>query len=257
MLAVELLDASEVDKAATIFHRDGFVCIKDALSPEQLHFAQAGANRVIKEQTDADPERKGNRGSFRYSFGHQCHHPEWSMLLDLDNIHAILDRIFGSKDYFAVGAGGDYSLPGAQIQPLHSDMGDFFNDPTGQVNFHDVPAPFIVVNYTMVDFTVENGAIRFIPCTQRSRLKVPSLEEEPEWMQNNHVCAPANTAVIRDVRCWHGGTENRSNMIRPMTSAGYFAPWFRMHGEYGPLPRALREKMSERGKYLTRAMALV
>jgi hypothetical protein len=257
VLAVELLDASEIDKAATTFHRDGFVCVRDLLTPEQLRFAQAGANRVIKEQTDADPERKGNRGSYRYSFGPQSHHPEWAMLLDLENIHLILDKIFGSKDYFSVGAGGDYSLPGAQIQPLHSDIGEFFHDPTGLATFHDVPAPFVVVNYTMVDFTVENGAIRFIPCTQRSRLKVPSLDEEPEWMKNNHVCAPAGAAVIRDVRCWHGGTANKSDTIRPMTSAGYFAPWYRSREPYGELRREHYEKMSERGRHLARAMKIV
>ena len=32
-------------------------------------------------------------------------------------------------------------------------------------------------------------------------------------------------AVIRDVRCWHGGTANRSQESRPMTSVGYYAPW--------------------------------
>ena len=69
MLKVPILAPTELDRAANIFHRDGFVCIKDTLTPDQLKFAQAGAARIIKEQTDADPERKGNRGSFRYSFG--------------------------------------------------------------------------------------------------------------------------------------------------------------------------------------------
>jgi ectoine hydroxylase-related dioxygenase (phytanoyl-CoA dioxygenase family) len=256
VLAVELLDASELDKAATTFHRDGFVCIKNALTPEQLRFAQAGADRVIKQQTDADPERKGNRGHHRYSFNTQTHEPEWAMLIDLPNILAIIDKIWGSRDYYATGAGGDYSLPGAEIQPLHSDMGDFFHDPLKLVDFRDVPAPFIVVNYTMIDFMEENGAIRFIPGTQRSKAAIPSLADEPGWMKSNIVCAPANTAVVRDVRCWHGGTANRSRQTRPMTSVGYFAPWYRLPEAKPNLPRRLYEKLSPRGQEIARDIVM-
>ena len=50
-------------------------------------------------------------------------------------------------------------------------------------------------------------------------------------MRTNHLCAPANTAIIRDVRCWHGGTANNSGQVRPMTSIGYYAPWFRPYEE--------------------------
>ena len=43
MLQIELLLHTETEKAATIFHRDGFVAIKDALTPDQLKLAQSGA----------------------------------------------------------------------------------------------------------------------------------------------------------------------------------------------------------------------
>jgi len=62
---------------------------------------------------------------------------------------------------------------------LHSDLRDFFKDPLGQITSHDVPAPYIAVNFPMVDFKVINGATRFIPGTQRSHHPIPSLEEEP------------------------------------------------------------------------------
>jgi hypothetical protein len=74
-------------------------------------------------------------------------------------------------------------------------------------------------------------------------------------MRNNILCGSAGAAVVRDVRCWHGGTANTSNQIRPMTSVGYFAPWFRMPGEkWGQLPRKLHESLSERGRQLTKHM---
>jgi ectoine hydroxylase-related dioxygenase (phytanoyl-CoA dioxygenase family) len=253
MLQIELLESSDVERAATIFHRDGFVAIKNALTSEQLKIAQAGASRVIAEQVEKIGLENANRGFARFSFGDQTRHPEWAMLIDLPTTLPILDRIWGSEEYSCSGAGGDYSVPGAQIQNLHSDIGDFFHDPQGQATFHDVPAPFIVINFLMVDFTRENGAIRFVPCTQRSRAEIPSLDEEPEWMRNSIVCAPAGTAIIRDVRCWHAGTENSSQQIRPMTSVGYHAPWFASRNG-GVLPRDIYNSLSPRAQRMCRRL---
>ena len=253
MLNVEILSPDQIEKAATIFHRDGFVAIENALTPAQLQTAQAGAQRVIAEQTAAIKLEEANRGFARYSFGDQTRHPEWTMLIDLPTILPILNAIWSSEDYSCSGAGGDYSVPGAKIQHLHSDMGDFFRDPLGQTTFHDIPAPFIVVNFMMVGFRRENGAIRFVPCTQRSRHAPPKLEEEPEWMQSSILCAPAGTAVIRDVRCWHGGTANTSDEIRPMTSVGYHAPWYRTpHKQV--MPRDVYDTLSPRARELCRTI---
>jgi len=252
-LTVSFYGPDEVEAAAAVFHRDGFVCVTEALTPEQLAFAQAGAQRVIAEQRAAFGLEKMNRGFARHSFGDQIHHPEWAMLVDLPTTLPILRAIWNSTDFTCMGAGGDYSLPGAQIQPLHSDMGEFFHDPQGMVTFHDVAATFIVVNFLMTDFTVENGAIRFVPCTQRSRVPPPGLDEEPAWMRTNHLCAPAGTGVIRDVRCWHGGTANRSDHVLPMTSVGYYAQWRRARTDR-VLPRARFEVMSGRAQDLCRLL---
>ena len=253
MLAIDILAPDEIEKAATIFHRDGFVAIKDALSPEQLRFAQNGAGRVIEEQMQETDLEKANRGFARYSFGDQLQNPEWAQLIDLPATAPLLEMIWGSREYSCVGGGGDYSVPGAEIQPLHSDIGDFFHDPLGQVTARDVPAPFIVINLLMVDFTRENGAIRFIPSTQRSRHKPPALEEEPEWMKTSILCAPAGTAIIRDVRCWHAGTANTSDMIRPMTSIAYYAPWFKARYE-AVMPREIYDTLSTRAQELCKTL---
>lgn len=252
-LAVALLDAAEVERAATIFHRDGFVCIANALTPEQLELVRQGAQRVIAAQLEATGVANMNRGFARHSFGDQIQHPEWAMLVDLPTILPILEAIWGRRDFTCMGAGGDYSLPGAKIQHLHSDTGEFLHDPQGLVTTRELPAPFIVVNFPMVDFSERNGAIRFVPGTQRSRAAVPDLESEPEWMRRNLVCAPAGAALVRDVRCWHGGTANNSDQARPMTSVGYHAPWYRAR-EAKVLPRALYETLSPRAQELCRLL---
>ncbi len=253
-LRVTFFAASEAEAAAEVFHRDGFVCIRDALTPEQLAFARQGAQRVIAEQLASVGIENMNRGYARHSFGDQVHHPEWAMLVDLPTILPVLEAIWQSQDFTCMGAGGDYSLPGARIQHLHSDMGESLHDPQGLVTTRDLPAPFIVVNFPMVAFTQQNGAIRFIPGTQRSRAPIPSLDTEPAWMQQSILCAPAGTAIVRDVRCWHGGTANCSDQVRPMTSAGYFAPWYRAR-EAPVLPHGQFEALSSRAQALCRHLA--
>ncbi|MBA3686691.1 MAG: phytanoyl-CoA dioxygenase family protein [Planctomycetes bacterium] len=249
-LEVELFNPDRIEQAAQTFLRDGFVAIADALDASQLRRVQAGCARVIAEQTAATPVDQANRGLARYSFGQQIQHSEWAMLVDLPTVLPIIDRIWGSEDYTSIGGGGDYCLPGAQMQGLHSDLGDHFKDPLGQIDCRDVPTPFIVVNFPMVDFSEANGATRFVPGTQRSRANIPSLADEPEWMRRNLLCVPAGSALIRDVRCWHGGTPNTSQQIRPMASTGYHAPWFRALRSRD-LPRAVHATLSPRGQRLT------
>src|SRR5690242_8160043 len=108
-LSVTFYSAEQSEEAAAVFHRDGFVCIRDALTLEQLAMAQAGASRVIAEQRDAFGIEKMNRGYARHSFGDQLHHPEWVMLVDLPTILPVLDAIWQSDDFTCMGAGGDYS----------------------------------------------------------------------------------------------------------------------------------------------------
>ncbi|NKB69750.1 MAG: hypothetical protein GKR89_21985 [Candidatus Latescibacteria bacterium] len=251
MLNVEILSPADVEQAATLFHRDGFVCIENPLTQEQFAAVEADAQQVMQQQEDEFGLKGMNRGHARHSFGNQLHNWGWCLLVDLPTILPVVDAIWDSDDYTCTGAGGDYSLPGAQIQHLHADIRDFFADPWGVCNHMTPPAPLIVVNFTMVDFTVENGAIRFIPGTHRSPAAIPSLEEEPEWMRGNHLCAPANTAIIRDVRCWHGGTANKSDQKRPMTGVGYHAPW-RRAAENKVLPQKHYQRLSRRGQDLCR-----
>jgi ectoine hydroxylase-related dioxygenase (phytanoyl-CoA dioxygenase family) len=252
MLDLEIVSPAQIEQAAILFHRDGFVAVENAFTDDQFESIKDAAHRVVKEQTEAISLEKANRGYARYSFGSQVHHPEWCRLCDLPTILPIIEKIFDSDKFISSGGGGDYSLPGAKIQHLHADMPDHLRDPQQRVTVMDLPTPFIVVNFPMIDFTKENGATRFIKGTHRSRHPIPKLEAEPEWMKNSIACAPAKSAIIRDVRCWHGGTENTSKDIRIMASTGYYAPWFRRPGMDGDMPRAIYDTMSPRAKELCR-----
>ena len=236
----EVVDSSDVERATTIFHRDGFVAVADALQPEQLELLRRGVGEITATLLEADPEGAigGGAGGLphRYSFGgtsvsrHMFHRPEWSQLIDLPMTTPILSSIFGSADYIVYGCGGDLVLPGAiEYQGLHSDsVWSEIHDPGGAVTMRDLPTPVLAINFPTTDLTPINGPTRFIPGTHRSRAPIPTLADEPEWMRLSTVCPlPAGAAIIRDARCWHGGTPNLSREIRAMPGVEYMAPWFR------------------------------
>ncbi|HEY5646366.1 MAG TPA: phytanoyl-CoA dioxygenase family protein [Pseudomonadales bacterium] len=266
---LEVVEPDSVERAVRLFQRDGFVAVADVLDEVQLEFLRAGCDRVIHEILACDRNRRGNRGSHRYSFGSASltgsllHYPEWAMLVDLPRLTPILTGIFGASTYACSGGGGDFCLPGAvAYQRLHSDMNDrvrygdrtmwSFHDHRGLLTYRDLPVPRVVCNFPMVDFTRINGPTRQIPGTQHSREPIPSLAEEPEWMKLSTVCpVPAGSVLIRDIRAWHGGTPNLSDQVRAIPNVEYWAPWYR---EPAPvcMPRSVFDTLSEHGRQLCR-----
>lgn len=242
---LEILQPHEVERAVRLFRRDGFVAVANVLGAEQVDMLAAGCNEVIDEIVALDTDRKGNRGSHRYSFGgssltrSQLHRPAWQMLLDIPAVTNIVSAIFGSADYCLRAASGDFCLPGAvDYQRLHADVRDWvdggstpfsaFHDPRGFMSIRDLPCPYVCVNFLPQEVTRLNGPTRQIPGTQHSREPIPGLDEEPEWMRLSTVCPlPAGSIMVRDVRAWHGGTPNVSDEVRSIPNLEFYAPWFR------------------------------
>ena len=237
---LEVCRPDEVERAATLFHRDGFVAVRDVIPADQLARLRTAAHEIVDQLIEADPELAAGGGAgglpHRLSFGgtsvsrHLFYRREWCELIDMPTTTPILSEIFGSPNYLAYGCGGDIAFPGAiEYQGLHSDnVWRELHDPVGGVSVRDLPVPVIHINFPLVDLTFENGPIRQIPGTHRSRAPIPTLADEPEWMRFSTICPlPAGSAIFRDARCWHGGTPNLSRDLRAMPNVEYFSPWFR------------------------------
>ena len=99
------------------------------------------------------------------------------------------------------------ALPGAGLQALHADWGSAV-----------APGDYYVCNsiWLLDDFTVENGATRLVPGSQRrsqtprDALADPTLPHPEEIV----VTARAGTVVIFNSHTWHGGTLNRTQHRR-------------------------------------------
>ena len=257
-------------RAAALFQRDGFVCLRDALTPEQTAALASRVDQNLAEIFRAGDPNGGAKGAWRYAFGSlsktgSClHMPEWAHLVGLPAVDAVLTEVWGSKDFVLYMGGGDFVLPGSEYQPLHSDLGDAskneidsvsalltdilpldapekpgkcytrspgFFDPSHQLTIMDLPTPVINVHFTTFDWTHQCGPLRIVPGTQRSRAMIPALSEEPDWMKlGGMLCPlPAGTAIIRDVRTWHGGCPNVGDIPRAMPSTNYVSAFISNH----------------------------
>ena len=261
---LEICDPSEIERAARIFHRDGFVVVRDLLESDSLECLREASARVLRQILEAPGEggRKYLTESFRlphrYSYGtcsatrQMLHDRAWTEVIDLPTTTPILEKIFGSSGYRVTGAGGDLCLPGAiEYQHLHGDVVETHQLPGERLEqaralginvdldanpaelplykqrrIVDVTPPRVTINFLMSDLTWENGPIRQIPGTHAVAERPPSPADEPEWMRlSTLVGATAGSGVFRDTRAWHGATPNLSREIRALPNVEYLAPW--------------------------------
>lgn len=247
-------------EAAALFNDVGIVAIKGALSEDILGPLRSKSAAVIQDIIRHDPELKGSRGPKRYSFGgssssgSQLHHPEWAALVDVPAVTAVLDKIWGSTDYACHTAGGDFCLAGAPgHQNLHADS--WFPG----CNEFDL-APRIAVNFLIEDQTPFNGPLRLIPGTQHQPHQLaPKVDEESAESLLSTMCPlPAGTALVRDLRIWHGGTPNLSTMHRSMPNVEFTSPQIleRIPSKdfQKCIPHNIWQQMSDRGKHLARLL---
>ena len=288
---LEICAPAEVDRAARIFRRDGFVVVRDLLDPERLETFRAACARVLRDiLTPAGRDGRKyltetGRLPHRYSYGtssasrQMMHDAAWASMIELPTTAPILEAIFGTPDYLVWGGGGDLCLPGAiEYQHLHQDFRESDSIPEGRLaqakalgvaietaEGSDEPdlatqrliiertPMFVTINFAMSDLTWENGPIRQIPGTHATRQPPPPPDEEPEWMRlSTLVGAPAGAGVFRDNRAWHGATPNVSQEVRALPNIEYVAPWT-SRGAFKPtMPHAVWESLSPRARRMTR-----
>ena len=287
---LELCEPHEVERAARLFHRDGFAVVTGLLDAEQLGLWRQGSARVLKQilAVPGPGPRKymteTGRLPHRYSYGTSSasrqllHEPEWAGMIDLPTTTPILAAIFGSMDYFVLGAGGDLCLPGAvEYQHLHADTREPQQLPEARVataaaigieirrdaatgalepatrrRIIDFTPPMVTINFALSDLTWENGPIRHIPGSHTWQMRPTPPDEEPEWMRlSTLVGAPAGAGVFRDNRAWHGATPNLSREIRALPNVEYGAPWAAPPTNK-TMPHTIWQTLSPHAKHLCR-----
>lgn len=128
---------------------------------------------------------------------------------------------------------GNTAVPGAtQRQPVHPDVAQLWPGLK-----HATPAFGLVVNVPVVDMTPENGSTEIWPgthkdttlCVQQGDIKVPAvaIEARRDVVPPIQPHVKAGSVLIRDIRLWHAGMPNRTNIPRPMLAMIHWISWWR------------------------------
>jgi len=239
------------DEAAQIFWDNGFVIIPDAISIEAANEVLDTCLAAETEIIRIDSERIGNRGQGRYSFGgaalsgQMFFEPAYRHLINSQSVQGVLDKIWGRGNYCIRGGGGDFVTQQVyEYQALHADISRL--PPV----FNQHVPPMLVVNFAPQEVTLENGPMRIIPQTGIPQNRFPpDLPIEPDdW---KHCTCPLRrgSALLRDLRVWHGGTPNWSSSTR-------FLPCIElMHKPYAAhCDREMKAKGKGKGRFALQSM---
>lgn len=127
-------------------------------------------------------------------------------------IEGVLDRgcLVSSLSSIAIG-------PGETEQPLHAD---------DQLIPLPKPHVSIICNtmWALTDFTIDNGATRFVPGSHRAD-RSPQPFGEPAETRAAEM--PAGSVLVFDGSIWHGGGANRTTERRIGLAMNYCAGWMR------------------------------
>ena len=115
---------------------------------------------------------------------------------------------------------GNTALKSTQRQPVHGDTGHLWRNMETAA-----PAHTLVVNVPLVDMSAENGATELWPGTHKDTIisiydPIELTEEHlSAWREKSPPIQPnvkAGSVLIRDMRLWHAGMPNLTNIPRPM-----------------------------------------
>lgn len=145
-----------------------------------------------------------------------------------------------------VSAGGDFCIPNlSDYQKIHTDIHikKEYNVP--------FPCPYMAMNVAVQTCGYQNGSIRVLPGTHRSRnYYCPEVDDELLASKMSRVLMDTGDVLFRDVRTIHGGTPNRDknpDVARYLPALEFCSDEFRAskRGDIWPLKRVIPQEWAE------------
>ena len=219
------LSADHLQAAVSAIREDGYVVLADVIAPEHLDIVRE--RMVADSQTLIAAQKWGGAGRIE---GHlQQGPPPFAPFIFRDIVAnpfaiQVTTAVLGSGTYNRF-YNGNANCPGSGTQPLHADAPHLWPDMAVP---H--PAHALVVNVTLVDATVENGATEIWPGTHCLPFNAQHITPEMEAARREKVppvraLARKGSLVIRDMRMWHRGVPNHTAEVRHMIAMVHQIRW--------------------------------
>ncbi|MDX1932867.1 MAG: phytanoyl-CoA dioxygenase family protein [Capsulimonadales bacterium] len=229
------LSDDHLNRAVRAIRDDGFVVLERIVDPEHI--------ALLRDRLIADVRELVARPDAPYNWntGNIQQDPPpfppylFRDVLVNDLVIQVTTAVLGPKVYNGFYS-GNTALKSDSRQPVHADHGHLWRS-----SEPPAPASHLVVNVPLVDMSAENGATEIWPGTHRdtavSIYDPIELSEEhlAPWREKRPPIQPdvsAGSILIRDIRLWHAGMPNRTDVPRPMIAMIHQVTWL---GKPGPL----------------------
>ena len=224
------LSAQQVAKAKQALLDDGFVVLESAIP--------IGIIETLRERAFADIDALAKRtdGPYNWNRGNlqqdPAPFPPYLFREVLANEFAIqvTESILGAGMYNGFYS-GNTAMPSEERQPVHADIGQLWPE---QEIAH--PPYGIIVNVPLVDVSPANGSTEIWPGTHRDTsvtMQSGTIEASEAALAHWRSIVPpvqpdipAGSILLRDVRLWHAGMPNRTQMPRPMIAMIHYVNWW-------------------------------
>jgi ectoine hydroxylase-related dioxygenase (phytanoyl-CoA dioxygenase family) len=217
------------DAAAQAIRTDGFVVLKDVVDREHI--------AILREKMVEDVAALMARedAPFNWNTGNVQQNPPpfppylFRDVLVNDMVIAVTKAVLGpglKNDFYS----GNTAVRSEQRQPVHADVGQLWSNLEVAT-----PAFGLVINVPVVDMSPENGSTEIWPGTHldtsismHNDIKVTE-EALEKWRAKTMPLQPsvsAGSVLIRDIRLWHAGMPNRTDVPRPMIAMIHWTGWY-------------------------------
>lgn len=225
------LKPQNLQKGLLRFHQNGFVILENAISHAAVDHLRL---RMLQDiPTDlTSPEIHYNHGKAHRNISQALpfhtrylHEEIWANRC----VVALLEHIIGPRPRLSY-ATSNIALPGGEgRQWVHSDY---------YCNYLDFPV-FLEVYAFLDDVGVENGSTEIWPGTHAGYKKRDHTFPDRGWIKHELVkerfrvyspiqpSIPKGSICLRDLRLWHAGMQNRTDVPRIMVGFIYSPRWFR------------------------------
>lgn len=202
MLAAKNLTTSEIENAKEQFANDGYVVFRNVVSQERLAEFHSALTREFDRATKTGELFSGGG----LVSGHLNCFPGTSARFAYDTLqeHGIIDLVkqLHPKVLRMPNVGCNFNLPGSYPQHWHLDR--------------PFTREFMIINVSVVDTGLENGATDIIPGTHKQFYKYTRFVRERRYRDGVQVVTKCGDVVIRSSNVWHRGMTNHTKVPRPM-----------------------------------------
>lgn len=224
------LEEQHLGSTLSALNDDGFVVLRDVVSLAHIE--------ILREKMLADVHEilKRPDAPFNFNTGNlQQDPPPFAPYLFRD---VLLNDLVIQVSKALLGPGvknsyysGNTALPGGTRQPVHPDVAQLWPDLK-----YPTPPFGLVINIPVVDASPENGSTELWPGTHHDTtfcIHQGSTRISEEILEKRRTIRPpiqpsikAGSVLIRDIRLWHAGMPNYTNVPRPMIAMIHWCSWW-------------------------------